>query len=332
MLFFQSVSAENSTSLASFLHPDDVTTIREHLTQVSSTAVPNSQPSTFACRMRSSFWASYFPHDTRSNSSDISQAPHVSFLQTLLVGSTKVVPTSILPFSISTKTARDLSAHRNVFIAIARLVTDTSLQNVSLPPEPSQNQTQTEFFYRLTPHAKFVVVDDDFLDLLGYSVEDLIGRSLYNICHVEDLALLADSHRNILEPSLQNEPALVHRHRFLTKDNDFIVVRTMWQAFRNSLCGAIEALLVRSSVISQQSVSCRSTMRSVCSNHCSTEDDQQIGSRRPLSNANESHGPAPCILDCPSVSPERTRPSIIFSPEAQRGDRKGASLAKVSVG
>ncbi|GAU99747.1 hypothetical protein RvY_10701 [Ramazzottius varieornatus] len=212
--------------------------ICEHLEKISSVSTHSKELVTFVCRMRRSLWL------TTGNTSD----SHGPYAKATLVGTIKL-SMQANGSSSGFASVHDLSVRQNVFVALAQPLAELNVPRFLVASEP------VDFFYRLTTQAKFIVVEEEFANILGYSVEDLIGRSLYEICHTEELAIIANSHRHLLHPSLESEPDVVERHRFLTRSNNIILARTMWQASRNPMSGFIEAILVRSTIIDERHVS-----------------------------------------------------------------------------
>ncbi|XP_051172187.1 period circadian protein isoform X3 [Leptopilina boulardi] len=74
-------------------------------------------------------------------------------------------------------------------------------------------------------------VDPEVVQYLGYLPQDMIGRSLFDFYHPEDLPLIKDVYKTAL--SLNGIPYKSKPYRFIIKNGDFVVLETDWTAYIN---------------------------------------------------------------------------------------------------
>ncbi|XP_013778517.1 protein cycle-like [Limulus polyphemus] len=118
-----------------------------------------------------------------------------------------------------------------------------------LHPEASQPGLEVkplEFVSRHAMDGKFLYVDQRATLMLGYLPQELLGTSFYEYCHQEDVAHLADSHKQVLQA---NEKITTQNYRFRTKDGSFVCMQSTWKNFKNPWTKEFEYLVaVNSSV------------------------------------------------------------------------------------
>ncbi|XP_043475675.1 period circadian protein isoform X2 [Leptopilina heterotoma] len=74
-------------------------------------------------------------------------------------------------------------------------------------------------------------VDPEVVQYLGYLPQDMIGRSLFDFYHPEDLPFIKDVYKTVLTHdgiSYKSKP-----YRFIIKNGDFVVLETDWTAYIN---------------------------------------------------------------------------------------------------
>ncbi|XP_043245890.1 protein cycle-like isoform X1 [Amphibalanus amphitrite] len=109
-------------------------------------------------------------------------------------------------------------------VAIGRLYS----QMVTAPFDAA-NTRPLEFFSRHTTDGKFLYADQRVTLALGYLPHELVGTSIYELCHPDDIARIAKTHRHCLQSPADETQV----YKFRVKNNSFVTVRTKWKAFKN---------------------------------------------------------------------------------------------------
>lgn len=127
-----------------------------------------------------------------------------------------------------------------------------------IPPNIFQPSTSTnaahcnanlqpiQFISRHAMDGKFLFVDQRATLVLGFLPHELIGTSMYEYYHHEDITFLADSHKLVLETT---ETVTTNVYRIRTKDSGFIKLKSDWNKFTNPWTKETEYLIAKNSVI-----------------------------------------------------------------------------------
>ncbi|XP_046464311.1 aryl hydrocarbon receptor nuclear translocator-like protein 1 isoform X1 [Daphnia pulex] len=117
------------------------------------------------------------------------------------------------------------------------LVNDSSLRPRSL---------NFEFISRHTIDGKFVFVDQRATLLLGLLPQELLGTSMYEYYHVDDIVALTEVHKSALQTT---ETVTTAVYRFRVKEGTFVRLQSRWKSFRNPWTKDIEFLVAKNSYI-----------------------------------------------------------------------------------
>ncbi len=109
-----------------------------------------------------------------------------------------------------------------------------------------QNLRNIQFVSRHAMDGKFLFVDQRATLILGFLPQELLGTSMYEYYHHEDIVALAESHKSALR---SNEKVTTSIYRLRTKDHGFINVQTEWKSFKNSWTKDYEYLIAKNNVI-----------------------------------------------------------------------------------
>lgn len=82
--------------------------------------------------------------------------------------------------------------------------------------------------------------------VLGFLPQELLGTSMYEYYHNDDIAALADSHKTVLQTAYK---ITTNVYQFRTKDMGFIRLQSEWKSFRNPWTKEIEYLMAKNTVI-----------------------------------------------------------------------------------
>lgn len=82
--------------------------------------------------------------------------------------------------------------------------------------------------------------------ILGFLPQELLGTSMYEYYHHEDIQLLAEYHKCALQST---EKVTTKPYRFRTKDKGHVQVQTEWKAFKNPWTKEIECLTAKNNIV-----------------------------------------------------------------------------------
>ncbi|XP_050097384.1 protein cycle isoform X2 [Anopheles aquasalis] len=108
------------------------------------------------------------------------------------------------------------------------------------------NLRNVQFISRHAMDGKFLFVDQRATLVLGFLPQELLGTSMYEYYHHEDIPALAESHKAALQGT-QCVTTSVYRLR--TKDSGFVRLQSEWKSFRNPWTKDIEYLIAKNNVI-----------------------------------------------------------------------------------
>ncbi|CAF3597070.1 unnamed protein product [Adineta steineri] len=134
---------------------------------------------------------------------------------------------------------RTINENEEYFMSIVKINTlDRMLRmNADYPIE--------EFITYLNIQGKFVYVDSKARQILGYNPFDLIGRTYFDFVHPDDLAVIVRAYKLWKENGNEkSEP-----YRFLTKDDQWILLQTSSQAHINAWTGKVESYICTTYII-----------------------------------------------------------------------------------
>ncbi|CAK9803787.1 Aryl hydrocarbon receptor nuclear translocator-like protein 1 [Anthophora plagiata] len=127
-------------------------------------------------------------------------------------------------------------------VAVGRL---QSTIPTSLPKKPRLRPIK--FVSRHAMDGKFLFVDQRATLVLGFLPQELLGTSMYEYYHHDDIPHLAESHKAALQAS---ECVTTQIYRFRTKGASFVKLQSEWKSFRNPWTKDIEYLIAKNSVTS----------------------------------------------------------------------------------
>lgn len=118
------------------------------------------------------------------------------------------------------------------FCGIVRPVTETTNTN-----SPSRDQ---EFVIRLTPNGRILDCDERIKGLLELVPQEVIGTSLYDHLHRNDIPRIVEVHRAALQ---SRNKLLTSIFRLRRKDGEYVAFRAKAACFRNPLSKKVEQLV-----------------------------------------------------------------------------------------
>ncbi|XP_062542925.1 basic helix-loop-helix ARNT-like protein 1 isoform X2 [Armigeres subalbatus] len=108
------------------------------------------------------------------------------------------------------------------------------------------NLRNVQFISRHAMDGKFLFVDQRATLVLGFLPQELLGTSMYEYYHHEDIPALAESHKAALQG---NQCVTTSVYRLRTKENGFVRLQSEWKSFRNPWTKEIEYLIAKNNVI-----------------------------------------------------------------------------------
>lgn len=94
--------------------------------------------------------------------------------------------------------------------------------------------------------GKFLFVDQRATLVLGFLPQELLGTSMYEYYHHEDIPALAESHKAALQG---NQCVTTPVYRLRIKESGFVRLQSEWKSFRNPWTKEIEYLIAKNNVI-----------------------------------------------------------------------------------
>ncbi|XP_027225242.1 protein cycle isoform X5 [Penaeus vannamei] len=134
---------------------------------------------------------------------------------------------------------------------LASSTRETSRLGRAAPTEP------IEFISKHTNDGKFVFIDQKASLLLGWLPQELLGSSMYEYFHQDDIPFLAETHRATLQST---ESCSTQVYRFRTKEGSFVRLQSSWRTFKNPWTKEIEYIISKNSVVTSEAGLVESTM------------------------------------------------------------------------
>ncbi|EZA50085.1 protein cycle isoform X1 [Ooceraea biroi] len=128
-------------------------------------------------------------------------------------------------------------------VAVGRLQTAISTAVLS---SRKPHLRPIQFVSRHAMDGKFLFVDQRATPVLGFLPQELLGTSMYEYYHHDDIPHLAESHKAALQTS---ERVATQVYRFRSKGANFVRLQSEWKSFRNPWTKDIEYLIAKNSAI-----------------------------------------------------------------------------------
>nr|CAI5823810.1 unnamed protein product [Callosobruchus analis] len=110
-----------------------------------------------------------------------------------------------------------------------------------------RHQPNLQFVSRHALDGKFLFVDQRSTLILGFLPQELLGTSMYEYYHNDDIRTLADCHKLALKTG--DAAVTTGVYRFRTKTGGYVRLQSEWKAFRNPWTREIENLIAKNSLI-----------------------------------------------------------------------------------
>ncbi|XP_060839763.1 protein cycle isoform X1 [Rhopalosiphum padi] len=153
------------------------------------------------------------------------------------------------------------------------------------------------FTSKHTIDGKFLSVDQRVTYIVGFLPQELLGTSMYEYFHQDDIARLVDIHKATLQ---ECTPKDTETYKFRAKDKTFVNLRSEWKSFRNPWTKDIE-FIVANNILTRSDYKADSSNKSECSSQGQSQNyydsytepqlsksQQQLGNRE-IQNLITSH-------------------------------------------
>jgi PAS domain S-box-containing protein len=173
------------------------------------------------------------------------------------------IPVTYWEFPAITRDGRELWIGQNVHIeqhngqvtslfAVARDITERKNTELALRESEERHrflaEHSTDMLSRQAPDGTILYVSPVCLTLLGYRAEELVGTSIFELCHPDEL----ESVRAASARLLGHEGIETLTYRVRCRDAHYIWFETTSQAVRNATTGLVEEILGMSRDISER--------------------------------------------------------------------------------
>ncbi|XP_032685430.1 protein cycle isoform X3 [Odontomachus brunneus] len=128
-------------------------------------------------------------------------------------------------------------------VAVGRI--QTAISTAALPSR-KPHLRPIQFVSRHAMDGKFLFVDQRATPVLGFLPQELLGTSMYEYYHHDDIPHLAESHKAALQTT---ERVTTQIYRFRSKGANFVRLQSEWKSFRNPWTKDIEYLIAKNSAI-----------------------------------------------------------------------------------
>ncbi|XP_065161045.1 protein cycle [Atheta coriaria] len=136
------------------------------------------------------------------------------------------------------------SFNLSCLVAVGRILPKISTVAPSTQVRP--NVKNVQFISRHALDGKFLFVDQRATLVLGFLPQELLGTSMYEYYHNDDIQTLSEYHKTALQ---NNERVNTKIYRFRTKDDGFVRLQSEWKAFKNPWTKEIECVIAKNSLI-----------------------------------------------------------------------------------
>ncbi|CAH1786265.1 unnamed protein product [Owenia fusiformis] len=268
-------------SLFDIIHPKDISTIKEQLTSSDvsprdrfidaktmmpvKTEVPQDQSRlcsgarrSFICRMRcaakeSSLVKTESEPDLDNDIATKRRKDRKTYVAIHCTGYLKSWPPAKRNLVVDNEYDNDCNL--SCLVAVGQLQQQYDPQAWS--ENPRIKTRPVEFMSRHAVDGKFMYVDQRATTMTGYLPQELLGTSVYEHYHNDDLVHLADFHKRVL---LNKDQKLeTNTYRFKTKSGTFLHLKTKAFSFRNPWTKEHEFISAINTMVPIQEVTCSSS-------------------------------------------------------------------------
>ncbi|OWF54991.1 Aryl hydrocarbon receptor nuclear translocator-like protein 1 [Mizuhopecten yessoensis] len=140
----------------------------------------------------------------------------------------------------------------NLSCLVAVCQVKSSLDQLQISTNDKINVRPIEYISKHSIDGKFSYIDQGATILLGYLPQELLGTSVYEYYHQDDVMEMAETHRKVLKSKEKVETCV---YRFKIKDGSFIHLRSRIFSFQNPWTKEVEYIVSTNTIIPSQEVS-----------------------------------------------------------------------------
>ncbi|XP_048515476.1 period circadian protein isoform X2 [Athalia rosae] len=216
-------------SFIDFVHPKDRSTFTGQITnglaapQADNSKGPNGQRTSLFCGLRRYRGA-------KCNGTTVSTNGQIKVEK----------PVRYLPFHV-TLTCRDFRDQSSVQHPKAMFLVVTALPVQSAYKAPEETIISSNFTTRHTATCHLSHCDPEVVQYFGYLPQDMVGRSLFEFYHPEDLPFIKDIYETVVK--LQGTSFRSKPYRFAVQNGGYVVLETEWSSFVNPWSRKLEFVI-----------------------------------------------------------------------------------------
>ncbi|XP_046326782.2 period circadian protein homolog 1-like isoform X2 [Haliotis rufescens] len=188
--------------------------------------------------------------DSQADAQDQTKTFYIRFrcFKTILKGYNLKRPASFQPFQVNI-VATSASKSGNDSVPKPRRTLMLKLVELESPYRVyGQLPEQRTFCMRHTMFCAVSHIHSNAIPLLGYLPQDIIGLSIFEVYHPDDLPVLYQIHQQVLES--KGKPIKESRMRLKARNGEWIEVQTQWSSFVDPWTKKLEFIMGQHTVIS----------------------------------------------------------------------------------
>lgn len=164
------------------------------------------------------------------------------------------------------------------------LVAIGRLQVISTPSATDLDtaNSQVEFMSRHNVDGKFTFVDQRVINVLGYKPQELLGTTCFDYFHPDDRAHMRDNFDQAVNLRGQVLSVL---HRFRSKDNEWVQLKTQSYAFLNPYTNEVEYIVCTNTLANRSGVLLERQQLANTSASTETGDNILSSHQHPINNS-----------------------------------------------
>nr|XP_022917453.1 protein cycle isoform X2 [Onthophagus taurus] len=140
----------------------------------------------------------------------------------------------------------DDSCNLSCLVAVGRTLPHISTVAAATATKTKTNIRPIQFISRHALDGKFLFVDQRATLVLGFLPQELLGSSMYEYYHHDDIPTIADCHKCALQTT---ERVSTNVYRFRTKNGGFVRLQSEWKSFKNPWTKEIEYMISKNNLI-----------------------------------------------------------------------------------
>lgn len=132
------------------------------------------------------------------------------------------------------------STGRNILL----IVSATPVKSVYTQPNESMHERKLKFSTRHTTNGVLNYVDGHSVESIGYLPQDILGQSIMELYHPEDMKILKNMYETVMVKGQTAGASFVSQpYRFRVKNGCYLVLKTEWISFVNPWSRELEFVI-----------------------------------------------------------------------------------------